>query len=159
MVLGGAAAKQEAWKGPAATEERPYPHCQGRQGAGSGLCASWHAPTLECCLALSNQFAVCSALAVAIVVLTGQVKIHQSSVNCQLDAPQIPKGEPRPCPIMIFEEVKTPFVAFSAGAARQCMCPGFNKNTIAPGGVGNALCALCHLSRSVTRKSSSPILI
>lgn len=35
-----------------------------------------------------------------------QVKIHPSSVNCQLDAPHVPRGEPRPCPIMIFEEVR-----------------------------------------------------
>ncbi|BDA50474.1 3'-5' RNA helicase YTHDC2 [Coccomyxa sp. Obi] len=46
-----------------------------------------------------------------------KVKIHQSSVNCQLDAPQVPKGDPRPCPIMIFEEVTR---TESVLAVRQC---------------------------------------
>ena len=34
-----------------------------------------------------------------------QVKVHVSSVNANMEVPNLPRGSPKPCPIMIFEEV------------------------------------------------------
>ena len=39
------------------------------------------------------------------VCANAQVRVHISSVNANMEIPNTPFGLPRPCPIMIFEEV------------------------------------------------------
>jgi hypothetical protein len=41
----------------------------------------------------------------AVHAARAQVRIHPSSLNANMEVPKLPRGLPRPCPIMIFEEV------------------------------------------------------